>query len=211
MDSSNDAVNSTDVHIGGSSRYHNSCAICGKVQTSKNYSRHLRQRHQLSEDAIKQHTSVFRNQQVQNPIAPQPLPVHPIRLTYTRENQFRGCIRTINVSLNGHGGLLISSIVQEGHQDLLRELRRDLSTTTLYKVQFGACVFISNIDNEDREWCLSNRVVPFNDTFIFEGAEVLDEKIANYSEHGSGWRVTQITSLTFRLTKTSDLCRLSGH
>lgn len=188
------------------------CALCGKEQSSRNYARHLRHRHKLDEGAIKRHTSMLERQQVQNPDVTPPLPVQPIRLTYTRKNYLRGCLRVIEVSLNGYQGTVISTIVHEIHQDLLRELHRDISLTDRYKVQFGACAIISKDDDDegDKEWRLSNSAIPFDNSFIFNGAEELDEKIANYAAHGSNWKVIQIPFLTFTLTKTVDMCRMTG-
>ena len=69
-------------------------------------------------------------------------------------------------------------------------------------------------EEEQKEWYVSNSAVPFTPTsnnFMYEGARRLDEKMANYSTHGSNWAVQRIIKVGFIFTKFEDMCRIAGH
>ena len=78
------------------------------------------------------------------------------------------------------------------------------------KVQYYALAEFENVHQDRKQWYLSHRAVPYSSDFITDIGEKLDEKIANYTEKGSGWRLIQIVTLGFIITKTSDVIYLSG-
>ena len=99
----------------------------------------------------------------------------------------------------------------EVNNTLRQRLETEINRFEHCKVQFGACVLFENLDGELKTWCLSDKAKEYNDTFLSDISEKLNEKIQNYSELGSGWRVKNILQLSFIITKYLPLIYLSGH
>ena len=92
-----------------------------------------------------------------------------------------------------------------------------LGATRYYKVQFAVRVEFKKPlpDNGEevakKEWQLSNASLPFNDTFLKEGAQRLDEKIANYSSLSSNWSLNRILRVELVCHEYHPLKSVSGH
>ena len=107
----------------------------------------------------------------------------------------------------------LKDIVTQHRNDIIGKLD-ELDPTRKNKVQMSAlCKFERTVGDEIeyKQWYISNcAVVPTGD-FLDNGAQQLDEKIANYEAHGSNWQICDILKMGFVLAKHTDLCYLSGH
>ena len=56
----------------------------------------------------------------------------------------------------------------------------------------------------------SNRAVSLTDDFFEEGVRQLNEKITIRTELGSSWILNKIIEINFKITKISEISRLSG-
>jgi hypothetical protein len=87
-----------------------------------------------------------------------------------------------------------------------------------HKIQFCVEVKFVNsstvdgvVEEETKTWHVSNTAVEYSSDFLIDGASTLDEKIANFCQHGSGWSVQRLISLQFIFLKINQLSSLSGH
>lgn len=212
MDSSNSTATTGMTHTVRRSRYRSQCAVCGKIQNSQNYTRHLRLRHKLNEDMINRYISMFKCRQSQSSSVPL---LQTRNIVYTSKKMFRGCYIQIMGSPINDSETLVSLIIQRNREEILRQIHCQLSSHMNYKVQFATHVkFRREVDEElqEKKWYFTNDAVQLttNRGFLEMGATELDEKIANFTSHGSNWIVDKILALYFTFYKTVDLCRLTG-
>ena len=67
------------------------------------------------------------------------------------------------------------------------------------------------VEVQYKEWYVSNCAMEYYDEFLLQGAEKLDEKIANYSALSSGYRINKILHVDFILSKYETMNHLCGH
>ena len=82
------------------------------------------------------------------------------------------------------------------------------------KIQFTVqCRFIKSTggENVQKEWCFSNKAIPYYNTFLEDGADKIQEKVSNYASGSSGWVLEQILKVSFCCIKYSPINRLEGH
>ena len=97
-----------------------------------------------------------------------------------------------------------------------REVSQLIANDT-YKVQFTVRIefkkTVTDTEDEERKkvWTLSNPAAPYFEGFLRQGAEKLDEKIANYSALSSNWSVSRIVQVELMLHKYRHMKAVSGH
>ena len=92
---------------------------------------------------------------------------------------------------------------------VILELMSHLKELKNCKIQFG--VEAEYVKEEETKTArLSNRAVPYSDTFLNEGIQHLHEKMAVRTELGSKWVLMRILEVFFIIYATSPTSRLSG-
>jgi len=79
------------------------------------------------------------------------------------------------------------------------------------KIIHGLKVQFENPENDIKEWYVSHRALEFEDDVMDKISPVLAEKISNYSEMGSGWKMVKILQFCFKIIKISAIPYLSGN
>ena len=92
---------------------------------------------------------------------------------------------------------------------LLHQLQTAISELGHCKVQFCINAEFAR-DGEIKTARLSNPAAPMSETFLVDGARRLNEKIAVRQELGSKWKLSRILEVSFKITKVSDISRLTG-
>ena len=93
---------------------------------------------------------------------------------------------------------------------MIDEIQSHFNRMQVAKIQFGVTGAFTNDDGEIKEWTLYNKAVAFNDDFISDGVFKLKEKIENYSQLSSSWRLLRITEIQMTITKFRDIIHISG-
>ena len=92
---------------------------------------------------------------------------------------------------------------------ILDRLIESLAQMQAVKIQFGVnAEFIK--DGEIKTARISNRAVPYSDTFLENGVNDLNEKMAIRAELGSSWKLSRILEVFLTLIKITTVSRLSG-
>jgi hypothetical protein len=87
----------------------------------------------------------------------------------------------------------------------------------LFKVHMSVETQFNHATDSDKskKWHISTAAEKGNrealDDYFNTHASSLDEKLANYSERGSGWKVVRLLRVSLVVSEYSELCRLSGH
>ena len=145
-------------------------------------------------------------------------------LRLSQSTSLRGC--HINIEATPFDDDNVTSVrhfIDQHRVRLMMEFHHRLQLNVEYKVQMTLqCNYHRVVkkngekhdEDEDKTWFVSNAAVPFTpvcDKFLEDGALRLDEKVANYSSHGSNWTVNRIIKVGFIFTRHEDLCRIAGH
>ena len=93
---------------------------------------------------------------------------------------------------------------------LKNELFNKMRQIGTCKVQFGLEVEFEK-DGQLKSAGFSLNAQRYHEEFIPEGIDRLNEKLANYTEKGSEWKIFRILKIFFKITKYVELMGLSGH
>ena len=144
------------------------------------------------------------------------------RIRLSHHTALRNCHITIEATLLDDDEDSVRNFVREHRDRLMLEFHQRLENNVEYKVQmtllcnYHRVIKKAEEEEEDREeektWYVSNAAVPFVRTseFMNDGARRLDEKMANYSSHGSNWTIQRIIKVGFIFTRHDDMCRIAG-
>jgi hypothetical protein len=66
-----------------------------------------------------------------------------------------------------------------------------------YKIQFAVRAMFQAQDKMERDWYISQVAETYSDEFLKRTAELLDEKLANYSSRSSGYNIQRLLEVTF--------------
>ena len=105
-------------------------------------------------------------------------------------------------------GLSMQSIIIS--DCLKNQLFNKMNQMGTCKVQFGVEVEFEK-DGALKTSGFSLNAQEYHQTFIHDGIERLNEKMQNYTEKGSEWKIFRILKIFFKITKYSEIMRLSGH
>ena len=125
-------------------------------------------------------------------------------------------IVNIKKDLNGTHIILSSDMSDEMSpnirvpDNMLKVFKKIVSELVSSKVQFGLIAQFTKNDGELKSWYLSNKAVVSSEDFINDGILKLKEKIENYTELSSGWRINMIEEVNMKITKTKDIIHISG-
>ena len=118
--------------------------------------------------------------------------------------------------LNGTHIILTSDVSKEASPEILpsrclmMELAKNAKRMKNSKVQFGLMVQFTKDDGELKSWNLSNKAMSLSSSFFNDGIQQLNEKLENYTQLSSNWRVQMIQELSMVITKTSNIINVSG-
>ena len=142
------------------------------------------------------------------------LPYHFERVSTSMQR----CHIGVHLTIDNETTTSITSFIEQHGDGVVQRLNTHLQNLTTYKIQLTALIeFRRVVQNEEeiKEWftsCPASSFDPNNYTAdLIEMAKRLDEKVANYSKHGSNWSVHHIKKLGFIIAKYSELGRLSKH
>ena len=178
----------------------------------------------------RQTTTPSINIPLQQQLSPQWYPTKAMKRQYggaleqihvSHRSSLRQCHTTIEATLLDHDVTSVREFVRAHRDRLMLEFHHRLQGDIDYKVQMSLlCNYhrvIKKADEDDvqenKEWFVSNVATPFNRTsdFMKDGAQRLDEKLANYASHGSNWTIRNIIKVGFVFTRYDDMCRVAGH
>ena len=122
----------------------------------------------------------------------------------------------VESDLNGTHVNLIWDVSELGMRTIIisdcvkRQLLDRMNRMGNCKVQFGIEVVFEK-DGEFKNAVFSLNAEVYNDDFINVGIERINNKIENYTEKGSDWKIHHILMIFFKITKYQPIMRLSGH
>ena len=105
-------------------------------------------------------------------------------------------------------GLSMQSIIIS--DCLKNQLFNKMNQMGTCKVQFGVEVEFEK-DGALKTSGFSLNAQEYHQTLISDGIERLNEKMQNYTDKGSEWKIFRILKIFFKITKYSEIMRLSGH
>jgi len=143
--------------------------------------------------------------------------VSPSNLSRQINKKLKHCPTVVTKSdLSGSHIVLISDLSSDPSPDInipncmLKELKNQIKKLGSAKIQLGLVAQFTKDDGELKSWYLSNKSMMMSDDFISDGVLKLKEKIENYTELSSGWRINLIEEVNMKITKTSNIINTSG-
>lgn len=129
----------------------------------------------------------------------------------------KGAYSEITYDMQPHDFTSVLDIITKYEDDIDRQLG-DILVNSNFKVQFCIhCSFVKQVQHEDdeisttsKDWHISNKALPYTDSFLRDGAIQLDEKIANYSALASNYSIDRILLISFIVIRTNPLSSTTG-
>ena len=135
-------------------------------------------------------------------------------------NRFGNDYLIININLDDQTFTSARAINASLTENIQQEMQRVLSQDCHYKIQYVAkCQFKRTLPGEGREdireQFLSLTAEEVNrdayEPYLEQAAQRIDEKITEYQNLGSNFRIDKIREISLRCVKFQPICRLRGH
>ena len=123
------------------------------------------------------------------------------------QNYYNNNVTCVDIELD-YPEVSVQNFVRENRETIVPQL-----ITNNTKIQFKVkCNYYKAVNDAqvEKSWFVSNKAVPYSPNFLSEGAQKLDEKIANYASGSSGWIVRNIETCSFCCVKFVNVMRLNG-